>query len=186
MNKREFLKLMGLATTGMACHMSARAQQTQSVYVPPNLLWLRRANEQMQINYSTTEGYRALQYFLRDVRANRVGHPDFRLVQTLSWIQAWLALYGHHVCFNVLSGLRTFATNSTTEGAAQNSLHLPDERGMFKAIDYRAPGIPSNYLAQVTARLQQGGVGFYQRDFLHTDTGAVVGKNEHNRIWTGQ
>ncbi|MEB0032978.1 DUF882 domain-containing protein [Undibacterium sp. RTI2.1] len=153
------------------------------VYRTPTLLWLKRGADELQFDYSTELGYRKASFLLRDVTANRQGYPDWRLLQTLSWMQTFLAMYGHHVRFDALSGLRTPYTNSHTENAAQNSFHLPDHRGIFRAIDFRTTSIPSTYLGQLAAKLQQGGVGFYQRNFLHVDTGNLIGKSGNQRIW---
>lgn len=154
-------------------------------YRTPTILWLSRGSEELQFDYSTEIGYRSASYLLRDVQARKQGYPDWRLLQTLSWMQTWLAMYGHHVRFDALSGLRTRETNNRTENAARNSYHLPDERGVFRAIDFRANSIPSAYLGKLAALLQQGGVGFYQRDFIHIDTGSLIGKSGSQRIWRG-
>lgn len=83
-------------------------------------------------------------------------------------MQAWLAAYGHHVLFNVHSGLRTKSTNDYFEGAL-SSYHLPDERMVFRAGDLDCPSIPSEYIGRLAFLSQQGGVGFYVRNFTHTD-----------------
>lgn len=66
--------------------------------------------------------------------------------------------------------------------AAQNSMYLPDRQGVFRATDFRTASIPAYYLSQVAARLKQCGVGFYTRDFLHLDTGELIGKSGCQRI----
>lgn len=184
LSRREFL---GALAVGCGLMESALADtaSNNTVYKIPTLLWISRGSESAQLDYSTAIGYRQTSYLLRDVQAARMGHPDIRLLQTASWMQTWLAMHGHHVCFTILSGLRTPQTNSRTENAAQNSLHLPDSRGVFKAIDLRTRTIPSVYLGKLAAHLKQGGVGFYTRDFIHMDTGAVVGKSGLQRIWRG-
>lgn len=161
------------------------SQPANAAYRIPTLLWISRGAESAQVDYNTELGYRQTAYLLRDVQAGKMAHPDIRLLQTASWMQTWLAMNGHHVCFNILSGLRTPQTNSRTENAAQNSLHLPDHRGVFKALDLRTKTIPSAYLGKLAAHLKQGGVGFYARDFIHMDTGAVIGKSGLQRIWRG-
>ena len=184
MNRRDFLKAVSLSCASMAGFANAQ-QQEGVVYKTPTILWLKRGTDELQFDYSTDQGFSSAAWLLRDIQENQQGYPDWRLLQTLSWMQTWLAMYGHHVCFDTLSGLRTPATNNRTENAAQNSCHLPDARGVFRAIDFRTKTIPSDYLGQLAAKLQQGGVGFYTRNFIHLDTGSLVGKNGGQRIWHG-
>lgn len=184
LSRREFLAAMATSCLAMDKAL-ASTPSSNAVYRIPTILWISRGAESAQVDYNTALGYRQTAYLLRDVQAAKMGHPDLRLLQTASWMQTWLAMNGHHVCFNILSGLRTPQTNSRTENAAQNSLHLPDQRGVFKALDLRTKTIPSVYLGKLAAHLKQGGVGFYARDFIHMDTGAVVGKSGLQRIWRG-
>ena len=186
MNRRDFLKAVSLSCAAMANQAKAQEQgNSGTVYRTPTILWLKRGADALQFDYSTEQGYRSASWLLRDIQAGQQGYPDWRLLQTLSWMQTWLAMYGHHVEFDTLSGLRTAATNNRTEGAAQNSCHLPDSRGVFRAIDFRTKTIPADYLGKLAALLQQGGVGFYQRNFVHIDTGSLIGKNGGQRIWHG-
>ncbi|MBI1834661.1 MAG: DUF882 domain-containing protein [Burkholderiales bacterium] len=163
--------------------IGAASAQQEKANSAPTVLWLQRGSDQVKFDYNTEQGYRIAAYLLRDIQAGKMAKPDWRMLQTLSWMQTWLALHGHHVVFEVLSGLRTPATNSRTENAAQNSMHLPDQQGIFRAVDFKTKSIPSSYLGQVAARLKQGGVGFYTRDFLHLDTGNLIGKSGQQRIW---
>ncbi|MFZ6774416.1 YcbK family protein [Undibacterium sp. SXout7W] len=185
MNRRDFCKAVSLSCLPLSSALAGNELAAGQVYRTPTLLWLKRGGEELQFDYATDIGYRSACYLLRDVQASQQGHPDWRMLQTLSWMQTWLALYGHHVRFDALSGLRTPATNNRTENAAQNSFHLPDAKGVFRAIDFRANSIPSSYLGKLATLLQQGGVGFYQRDFIHIDTGNLIGKNGSQRIWRG-
>jgi uncharacterized protein YcbK (DUF882 family) len=124
--------------------------------------------------FATDEGFRAIAWMMRDVRAGVTGTPDWRLLQQWSWMQAWLAAYGHHARFDIHSGLRTRETNDFYEGALA-SYHLPDQRMVFRAGDFSTPSIPSEYMGRLAYLSQQGGVGFYARDFIHTDVrGRVV------------
>lgn len=183
MNRRDFLVATTLSCCGIANGFAQNSLQPGKTYRTPTVLWLRRGNEQLQFDYSTAEGFRAASYLLRDIQAGVRGDPDFRLLQTLSWMQTWLALHGHHLVFDVLSGLRTPETNAKTENAAQNSMHLPDQNGVFRAIDFRTQDIPASYLGKLATLLRQGGVGFYTRNFVHLDTGALIGKSGSQRIW---
>lgn len=123
------------------------------------------------------EGYQRVNHLLRDVRANRQTAMAVPLLDVMAWVQAWFALYGWNVPLVINSGFRTIHTNSLTEGAAKNSLHV---RGL--AVDFTIPGVPSEYLGQLLRRLQQGGVGIYRRGgpngFVHLDVGNV-------RSWRG-
>lgn len=185
MERRQFLKAVTASCLACESGMAMADDDTQGgqVYRTPTILWMRRGGDELRFDYSTSEGFQQASWLLRDVQANQSGQPDWRLLQTLSWMQTWLAMYGHHVRFEALSGLRTHATNRRIEGAAQNSFHLPDARGVFRAVDFRTRTVPSDYLGKLAAMLQQGGVGFYQRDFTHIDTGAVIGRNGGQRIW---
>ncbi|MBC3871473.1 YcbK family protein [Undibacterium oligocarboniphilum] len=180
MQRREFLKAMLIG-----CSSLGRPAVAQENRREPSVIWMSRGNEQYQFDIATQAGYLTAAYLLRDIRANRQGYPDIRLLKTVAWMQAWLALYGHHVRIDALSGLRTRETNQHTEKAAQNSCHLPDGQGVFRAIDFRTQTIPSDYLGKLAGLLKQGGVGIYQRNFIHIDTGAVIGHNGLPRIWTG-
>ena len=123
------------------------------------------------------DGYQRVNHLLRDVRANRQTAMALPLLDVMAWVQAWFALYGWSVPLVINSGYRTAHTNSRTEGAAKNSQHV---RG--RAVDFTIPGVPSEYLGQLLRRLQQGGVGIYQRGgpngFVHLDVGNV-------RSWRG-
>jgi len=184
MLRRDFLRSMcALAAMAAASDALPSQQQSLSYYLTapssdvPTVLWLRRGADSYRIDYSTPEGYRMAQYLLRDVRANVMGHPSQGLLRILSWQQAWLAAYQVHQPHDILSGLRTRATNSMTEGAAYGSLHLPDRAGVFRAVDSRMPSISSEYLGRLAALARAGGVGFYRaKDFTHIDDG-------RQRIW---
>lgn len=172
--RREFCRQFGVLVATVTTQPLALA----SVFEPadldrvPTILWLQRSGESYRMDYATPEGYRAVRYMLRDQRANTVGHPSKRLLQILSWTQAWLAGYGVDSGYTVLSGLRLQSTNNSTEGAARNSRHLPDKDGTFHATDIRSPVVSTAYLGQLTALLRGGGVGFYlKKDFCHIDDG---------------
>jgi uncharacterized protein YcbK (DUF882 family) len=192
MLRRDFLKSMLI---GGACaplltpqQLFAQTSSDNSNTTVPTVLWARRGKEEFQVDYSTDEGYKKIAWLLRDVQGgNIVGYPDYRLLQLDSWMQAWLAAYGYHVCFNIHSGLRTPKTNKRIERAAQASWHLPDDRMMFRANDFSVKEISSEYMGRLAALAQQGGVGFYSNDnFTHADTGDLISKKTGNpRYWRG-
>lgn len=166
--RREFCRRFGI----LVAAATAAPFQAWSAERTPTILWLQRSGESYRMDYSTPEGYRAVRYMLRDRRANQMGHPSLRLLQILSWTQAWFAGYGVHTSYNVLSGLRVKSTNDATEGAARGSLHLPDARGLFRATDVQSPLVSSTNLGELTALLKAGGVGFYRtKNFCHIDDG---------------
>jgi len=177
MLRRDFLKAMSLATA-IAPSVSVGQVFAHEVAVP-SVLWLRRGGDEARVDYATEQGYRYVTYLLRDVQARFVGTPDPRLLQLLAWQQAWLAAYGYVMPFKVHSGCRTNSTNSR-EGGVQNSQHLPDEAGVFRAVDFSTKEVSAEYMGRLAYLAQQGGVGFYNADgFVHNDVGRV-------RTWRGR
>jgi uncharacterized protein YcbK (DUF882 family) len=116
------------------------------------------------------EAMHDINWLLRDFRADLVHPIDHRLLDLLT------ALHGRldtREPFEVISGYRSPQTNAmlraTTDGVAQNSLHM---QGM--AIDIRVPGRHLRYLRNAALQLRRGGVGYYPHsDFVHVDTGRV-------------
>ncbi|MFM0265571.1 YcbK family protein [Paraburkholderia sediminicola] len=116
-------------------------------------------------------GYAEVCHMLRDVRADVTVPMDLRLLNLLRGIQGWLqAAYGITGPYRVNSGFRSEETNALTEGAVKDSLH---KRGM--AVDGSVPGLPVEYVGQLFAAFQGGGVGFYvnRQRFIHSDVGRV-------------
>lgn len=169
MLRRDFLKAVGAAVS-----LAPLSSLPAFAETAPTILWLKRGGEQAQVDYSTTEGYAAARYLLRDVQAGVAGYPHIALLQLLSWEQAWLAAYNVYDYFDVFSGMRTPATNNRTEGAARASWHLPDAEGVFRASDIHHRLISPEYLGRLAALAAQGGVGFYIRKaFVHHDVGRI-------------
>jgi uncharacterized protein YcbK (DUF882 family) len=80
--------------------------------------------------------------------------------------------------FRVISGYRSPRTNQMlherSRGVASKSLHMEG-----RAIDVRLAGVDCADLAEISLRMQKGGVGYYrQSDFVHLDTGRF-------RTWRG-
>ena len=90
----------------------------------------------------------------------------------LSWLNMWLA--GHWSFRPIIahSGLRLASTNALLENAVQNSLHLPDGRMVFRAVDCHIEGIPTRTLGDLAYAPAAGGVGVYPAH-IHVDDGAV-------------
>jgi uncharacterized protein YcbK (DUF882 family) len=186
MLRRDYLKAMlkgtALVSSGMSGSLFAKGVKptvTAAGQVVPTTLWVGRHGQQSLIDYSTTDGWNAISWYLRDTHANQAGIPHEKLLQLLSWMQAWLAAYGYHVRFDIHSGLRTKATNNRTENASRTSYHLPDWQNVFRAVDFSTSSIPANYIGRLGAYANQGGVGFYPNaQFTHLDTGPT------GRTWT--
>lgn len=138
-------------------------------------LWLRRDKEVFRMDVATPEGYKVAQWVLRDVQAGRMGLPDMKLLEHISLAQVALARLSLLSRFDILSGMRTHATNNKTEGAAKSSLHLPDANGRFKALDFRARGFDAPFTAKLMGMVGMTGIGLYwDSNFVHADTGRKV------------
>ena len=140
-----------------------------------SLKLLRQAtNELLHIDYMqegvwAPNAYSRICWALRDVRANQWVQMDVQLVAILDWTQRYLSRFGYDQPLVILSGYRTYATNSELSNSARNSMHL-----YGKAVDFTVPGLSPKYLAQLMQWLSQGGVGAYvNRGFVHIDTGRV-------------
>jgi uncharacterized protein YcbK (DUF882 family) len=113
--------------------------------------------------------YSRICWLLRDVKAHDWVQMDTRIIAIMDWTQRYLAQFGYTSPLHILSGFRTLHTNSHTEGAAQNSMHL-----YGKAIDLQIPGLSADYLGRLFKWLCAGGVGIYDsKDFVHVDVGNV-------------
>lgn len=121
------------------------------------------------------DGYRRMCWLMRDVRADVFAQMDIDLMDMMCGLQRWAAHNGVHSVVTVTSGLRTDKTNSSTEGAAKNSLHKEG-----RAVDFIMDGIRSGQLgAMVSTYRSKGGTGIYlDKNFVHADTGRT-------RTWRG-
>lgn len=118
---------------------------------------------------SALDAYLRISWLLRDVRTNQQVRIDPLLIDILEWTQRYLAGFGYTAPLHILSGYRSFTTNSRTEGASRNSMHL-----YGKAVDFKVPDLSAAYLGRLMAWLSQGGVGVdIRRGFVHIDTGTV-------------
>lgn len=167
MNRRDFLRFAAASAVGTTLPLPALASSM------PTTLWIARNNpsEGLLLDLSSPTGIGHLHYLLRDIRANRQGFVHPQLVQTLLWLQAWLQHWGLHSPIVATSGLRVEHTNRTVGGARQ-SQHLPDENGVFRAIDFHIPGAHTGDLARMLEWAQTGGVGLYlASNHIHLDAG---------------
>lgn len=111
-----------------------------------------------------------INWLLRDFRVDRIHPIDPQLLDLLAALHARLDTASP---FEVISGYRSPETNamlaSTTDGVAQNSLHMAGQ-----AIDIRVRGRHLRYVRAAALSLRRGGVGYYPHsDFVHVDTGRV-------------
>lgn len=116
-----------------------------------------------------------INFFMRDLRANKVKSIDTRTIDLLAAAHNLMEVSSP---YTLLSGYRTQKTNSmlrrNTGGVAKKSLHMEG-----KAADVRLPGRSVNAIARAAAACNSGGVGKYRRSkFVHMDCGPV-------RSWTG-
>lgn len=170
MERRNFLRCAGGLIAAAALPLPSHAIQRMDW-----TLWIARGEERdgAIIDVATQEGLAWLYYLLRDIRANRQGIADPAIVETLIWMQAWLKHWGLHAPIVVTSGLRTAQTNATV-GGVRGSRHLPDQHGVFRAVDFYVPGVHTEDLARMLEWASTGGVGFYRAsNHVHLDAGPV-------------
>ena len=185
-SRRDFL-LAGTALAALAgVPAPGRAQQpvvSSGFWNLPRTLWLCRAatGEELRDVYFYdghihAQGYDRVCRLLRDTHTGQAVRMDPVLLDILRGVQGWFEAYGFRRPIMVNSGYRSPHTNSTTEGAALNSLHM-----RAKAADIWIRDVPSDYLARLGIYLSGGGVGFYPgagKGFVHVDSGRL-------RIWRG-
>ena len=168
LGRRAFLKAVGGAVAVAGLPDTALAAPSLSL---EPVLWCARGNDAFRLNLGQPQGMATLNWLLRDVHTGQAGMLSREVARLLCWMQAWLAGYGVHARFDLLSGLRMPGTNAHTEGAALRSRHLPDRSGRFHAVDFRPRGVSAEYLARLAWYAGQGGVGIYVREFVHVDDG---------------
>lgn len=111
-----------------------------------------------------------INYFMRDVRANKATRMDTR---TLDIIAAVHNLLDVNEPYLLLSGYRTPQTNAMlrrrSRRVAKNSLHVKGQ-----ANDVRLATRSVNQIARAAISCRAGGVGRYSRsNFVHMDCGQV-------------
>jgi uncharacterized protein YcbK (DUF882 family) len=119
------------------------------------------------------EALQAIDYILRDFRANEIKAIDPTLLDLLHELGGTLDA---DQPFHIISGYRSAKTNALLRarggahtGVASGSLHM-----VGKAIDIRVPRVRLDHLREAARSLQRGGVGYYPAsDFVHVDTGRV-------------
>lgn len=119
------------------------------------------------------EALKAIDYILRDFRANEIKSIDRKLLDLLHELGGTLET---DQPLHIISGYRSPHTNAmlrsrggATSGVASGSLHQ-----VGKAIDIRIPGVRLDHLRAAARSLKLGGVGYYpSSNFVHVDTGRV-------------
>jgi uncharacterized protein YcbK (DUF882 family) len=173
------------ATLATASTVEAAVKETPSVVgalatldpaAPRRLnLYSLHTKEELSIVYFThgmyiDENIKALNYLMRDRRANETTTMDVNLYDQLLLIQRG---FDNNKSIHVLSGYRTAETNAKlrrrSKGVAKNSLHMEG-----RAADFYIPGVPIKKLQTAALALSSGGVGLYSNsNFIHVDTGLV-------------
>lgn len=179
-SRRDFLKTALLATAAPQLILPEEIQAAERGREPwrhmaQMPLYLVRGKETFQLDLRKVGHFSTFRYITRDVKAGKIGYPDPELGGLLSWIQSVIAVRtGKFTPLYITSGMRTQETNSKIEGAARNSMHLPDSQGLFRAIDLHSKDVSPRQIASLAKMAQEGGVGLYSdRGFLHIDTGRV-------------
>jgi uncharacterized protein YcbK (DUF882 family) len=119
------------------------------------------------------DALKAIDYILRDFRANEVKPIDPKLLDLLHELGGTTEA---DQPFHIISGYRSPHTNAllrarggSDTGVATRSLHM-----VGKAIDIRVPGVKLDHLRAAARSLKLGGVGYYpSSNFVHVDTGRV-------------
>lgn len=109
----------------------------------------------------------------RDWREDAVQEMDRNL---LSFLKLLNKQAPRNSKFLLLSGYRTYRTNSSLSGTASNSLHM-----RAKAMDIRHETMDIEKIRDIAIENELGGVGFYpgaNNVFVHLDTSAF-------RTWVG-
>jgi uncharacterized protein YcbK (DUF882 family) len=119
------------------------------------------------------DALKAINYILRDFRANEIKPIDPKLLDLLHELGGVLET---DQPFHIISGYRSPHTNAVLKargglqsGVASGSLHQ-----VGKAIDIRLPGVKLDDLRGAARSIKLGGVGYYpSSNFVHVDTGRV-------------
>ena len=159
-NRRNFLK--GTVSLAISAPLLAQSKRDESLKVVRNgnlysIPFMRQGKLE-------ENGYEDLCRVFADVRAGVAVRMDPNLFAILSKAQQWLLT--NHIDRPIIltSGYRTEHTNSITEWAAFNAMHL-----YGKAADIKIEGIPADYVARLLRLCGGAGIGIYP-SFVHVDT----------------
>ncbi len=163
-SSRRSVILAGLGASLLPCAGHTLASKPQKLFLD-----LQRDGQRVRLDVLSPQGYKAAAWMLRDIKAgNKTGWPSINLLVWAAQLQQAANEHHQYTVFAVTSGLRTPQTNRSTEGAAQNSLHLPDTNNQFHAMDFKPIGATLDQLQALTQGRKAGGVGRYD-SHLHLD-----------------
>lgn len=138
-------------------------------------LYSLHTKEELNVVYFTDgmyvdENIKALNYLMRDRRANKSTTMDVNLFDQLLLVQR---SFDNNEPIHILSGYRTAETNAKlrrrSNAVAKNSLHMEG-----RAADFYIPGVTTSALHKAAVALGSGGVGLYSKsNFIHMDTGIL-------------
>lgn len=110
-----------------------------------------------------------INHLFRDYRTGEATPIHLGLLDLLHDIRSELST---GEAFELISGYRSPKTNARLRalghGVAKKSLHI-----VGKAADIRIAGVSLPDLRDVGRRLARGGVGYYEKQFVHVDVGRV-------------
>lgn len=175
-SRRNFLRMIGGITAGLAVSSSALAKMSSSHSAKRKMAFYHlHTGESLETNtYAngdfSVQSLKEVNHLLRDHRTDEVIDIDTQLLSLLSDLKQ---LLGTSKPFHIISGYRSPATNNMlsqkSNGVAKKSLHMQG-----KAIDIRIPGMDTKQVHKGALALQGGGVGLYSKsDFIHLDVGNV-------------
>jgi len=177
MNRRQILRLGGLAALVWAVPSSVRAAADKITAAAPKRLsfFNTHTGEQLESVFWEAGDYlpdelRRIDHILRDPLTGETKEMDVRLFDLLHRLRQNLAAPN---AFHIICGYRSPQTNAAlrqkSSGVAAHSLHMTGQ-----AVDIRLPGVPLPSLRRDALALKAGGVGYYpQSDFIHVDVGPV-------------
>lgn len=174
-NRRDFLRLLGVGTVGLIAAPSislASTRKPERVLSFYNLHTGEKAKVAYWVNgrYIPSELAR-INHILRDHRLDLQTRMDVHLLDALYKLQQKLEVPKREI--HVISAYRSPKTNAllreASAGVAKKSMHLEG-----KAIDIRIPGVDLRHVYNGAKSLAAGGVGYYAKnDFVHVDTGKI-------------
>ena len=175
-SRRNFLRMIGGITAGLAVSSSALAKMPSSHSAKSKMAFYHlHTGESLEASTYANGSFSAqslkeVNHLLRDHRTDEVIDIDTQLLSLLGDLKQ---LLGTSKPFHIISGYRSPATNNMlsqkSNGVAKKSLHMQG-----KAIDIRIPGMDTKQVHKGALALQGGGVGLYSKsDFIHLDVGNV-------------
>lgn len=170
-SRRHFIRLsLALLTIPFTPSVAKADEQDMALYVSRD--GVEKRVKFIENGAVIESGYLELCHFFKDINADVAVQMDMGLFMILAKGQKWLASYGYTLPLHITSAYRTLFTNSHTEGAARDSLHM-----YGRAVDLKYPGLPIRYLAVLFRTFGAAGIGIYS-SFLHIDTWK-------ERVWRG-